>query len=291
VPVDPALAGLLDALDDGSDVDVAQARAGLDAFAAAVGAGSPPVEHDEDEVAGVPVRRYRPAGPGTGPALVWFHGGGWVTGSLAAVDPLCRALSTRTGAPLTSAGYRLAPENPFPAAWEDAVTVVRAEAARGPVAVGGDSAGGGLAAAACLALRGEQLPLVGQLLVTPLLDATLSSPSVTKHGHGLGLTRSALERFTVLYLQGAEPRDPRCSPLLAADLAGLPPTVVVTAELDPLRDEGDAYARGLAEAGVPVAHRCYEQMVHGFAGMSAVTPVAGQALDWAVGELGRLTGG
>ena len=291
MPVDPALAVLLAAFDDGSAFDVAQARAGLDAFAAAVGVGAPPGEHDDDVVAGVPVRRYLPSGPRRGPALVWFHGGGWVTGSLAAVDPLCRALVARTGAPLTSVGYRLAPEHPFPAALDDAVAVLRAEAARAPVAVGGDSAGGGLAAAACLVLRGERLPLLAQLLVTPLLDATLSLPSVTEHGEGLGLTRTALEHFTGLYLQGADPRDPRCSPLLAPDVSGLPPVVVVTAELDPLRDEGDAYARRLSQAGVPVAHRCWEGMVHGFAGMSAVTPVAGRALDRAVEELARLTCG
>jgi acetyl esterase len=280
--VDPALAGLLGAFDAGDALDVAQARAGLDAFAAAVGAGVPHVPHEDGEISGVRVRRYTPEGPVRGPELVWFHGGGWVTGSLDAVDPLCRAVALRTGARLTSVDYRLAPEHPFPAALEDCLAVVRAA---GAVAVGGDSAGAGLAAAVC---QQEREHVLAQVLVTPLLDATLSSPSVRLLGSGYGLTRSALERFVALYLDGADPRDPRCSPLLAGDLHGLPPAVVLTAELDPLRDEGEAYATRLRQAGVPIATRRFDAMVHGFAGMSAVTPVAGEALDWLVDALAGL---
>lgn len=284
--VDPALASLLSAFDDGDALDVAAARAGLDAFARAVGAGAPEVAAQDDVVAGVPVRRYLPDGPARGPELVWLHGGGWVTGTLDAVDPLCRSLAARTGAALTSVGYRLAPEHPFPAALEDCVAVLRS--VEGPVAVGGDSAGAGLAAAACLLTR--DLGLRAQVLVNPIVDATLSSASIHRLGSGFGLTRSALEQFVALYLDGADPRDPRCSPLLAEDLSGLPPAVVLTAELDPLHDEGHAYAARLEQAGVPVAARCFPAMVHGFAGMTAVTPVAGQALDWLVEELVRLTG-
>lgn len=284
--VDPALAELLDAFDDGDARDVARARRGLDAFAIAVGAGAPAVPYEDGVLAGVPVRRYLPVGPARGPELVWLHGGGWVTGGLAAVDPLCRALVARTGAPLTSVAYRLAPEHPFPAALEDCLAVLRAMDR--PFAVGGDSAGAGLAAAACLLDR--ELPVSAQVLLTPLLDASLSSPSIRLLGSGFGLTRTALEHFVGLYLDGADPRDPRCSPLHAVDLSGLPPAVVVTAELDPLRDEGEAYASRLREAGVVVAERRFDAMVHGFAGMTAVTPVAGQALDWLVDELARLTG-
>jgi acetyl esterase len=286
VTVDPALASLLGAFEDGDALDVAQARAGLDAFALSVGAGAPAVPAEDDVVGGVPVRRYRPQGPVRGPELVWFHGGGWVTGTLDAVDPLCRSVAARTGAPLTSVGYRLAPEHPFPAALDDCTAVLRT--LPGAVAVGGDSAGGGLAAAACLLTR--DLGLRAQVLLNPLVDATLSSASISLLGDGYGLTRTALEHFVALYLDGADPRDPRCSPLLAEDLTGLPPAVVLTAELDPLRDEGEAYAARLREARVPVAARRFAGMVHGFAGMTAVTPVAGQALDWLVEELVRLTG-
>ena len=288
MPVDPALAELLRAFGEGDDFDVARARAALDEFAQLVGGPAPGADARDAQVAGVPVRRYLPSGPARGPEVVWCHGGGFVTGSLDAVDPMCREVLTRTGAPLTSVDYRLAPEHPFPAALEDCTAVLRAVAAQGPVVVAGDSAGGGLAAAACLQVRGEGLPVLGQLLVTPLVDATLSCPSISELATGFGLTRDALVQFVTLYLDGADPRDPRCSPLLARDLAGLPPAVVVTAECDPLRDEGETYARRLADAGVPVAVRRFDGMVHGFVGMSDVTPVAGEALDWMVDELIRL---
>lgn len=288
---DPALRELLDAFDDGSPFELAKARAMLEEFAAAVGGSRGGDDAHDRELAGVRVRRYEPTGPARGPELVWFHGGGWVTGSLDAVDPICRALLARTRAPLTSVDYRLAPEHPFPAAFEDCVAVLRAAAQRGPVAVGGDSAGGGLAAAACSALREEGLPVVAQVLLTPLLDATLSSPSVSALGRGFGLTRDGLEQFVDLYLQGADPRDPRCSPALAADLSGLPPAVVVSAECDPLRDEAAAYAERLARAGVRVEARQYAAMVHGFAGMSSITPVADEAMDWMVDALIRVAAG
>lgn len=285
---DPALRELLEAFDDGSAFELAHARATLDQFAAAVGGGGGCEDAADEQLAGVRVRRYTPHGPRRGPALVWLHGGGFVTGSLAAVDPICRMLLRRTGAPLTSVDYRLAPEHPFPAALEDSVAVLRAAAQQGPVAVGGDSAGGGLAAAACLELRGQGLPIVAQVLLTPLLDATLSSPSVTSLGRGFGLTREALEQFVGLYLQGADPHDRRCSPALADDLAGLPPAVIVSAECDPLRDEAAVYAERLTRAGVPVEARQYDAMVHGFAGMSSITPVADQAMDWMVDALIRV---
>ena len=287
--VDPALRELLAAFEDGDAFDVATARAALDEFAQLVGAPGPEVATRDDVVAGVRVRDYLPAATGPGPGLVWFHGGGFVTGSLDAVDPMCRALLSRTGAPLTSVDYRLAPEHPFPAALEDCVAVLRARAEQGPFAVGGDSAGGGLAAAACLQLRDEGLPVTAQLLVTPLLDCTLTQPSISLLGKGFGLTQDVLETFVALYLGDADARDARCSPLLVDDLTGLPPAVVVTAGCDPLRDEGEAYAARLRAAGVPVAARRWDRMIHGFAGMSSVTPAADEALDWMADALGRLS--
>lgn len=289
--VDPALAELLRAFDDGSAFDVHRARSALDEFAQLVSAPNPGGDAADGLVAGVPVRTYAPAGPARTPPVVWFHGGGFVTGSLNAVDPMCRAVLTRGGAALTSVHYRLAPEHPFPAALDDCVAVTRELATDGPVIVAGDSAGGGLAAAVALQLRPEGLPIAAQLLVTPLVDATLGSPSIRELGTGFGLTREALEQFVALYVQDADPRDPRCSPLLADDLAGLPPAVVVTAECDPLRDEGEAYAERLSAAGVPVAVRRFPGMVHGFVGMAAVTPVADEAMDWMVDELVRLVEG
>ncbi len=288
--VDPVLAGLLDELDDdgGAPIDLEELRAGLDRFAAAVARpGQPVAQVIDDVVAGVPVRRYRPA-PVTpaGLQLVWAHGGGWIAGSLNAVDPLCRALAVAAGVEVVSVGYRLAPEHPFPAALDDVLAVV--DAMDGPLAVGGDSAGGGLAAVVAQVRPGR---LAAQVLVTPLLDATLSSPSITSLGSGHGLTRNALERYVALYLDGAAPTDLRASPLLAPDLRGLPPTVVVTAAVDPLRDEGSSYAARLQSAGVPVRHRCWPAMVHGFMGMSAHTPLADQAVDWTAARLQELACG
>ena len=287
MPVDPALRDLLRAFDDGSSFDVDETRATFEAFAMAVGAHDPGDLAEDAEVGGVPVRHYRPKAPGDGPELVWFHGGGWVAGGVETADPLCRLLLERTQAPLTSVSYRLAPEHPFPAALDDAVTVVRALAQSRPLAVGGDSVGGGLAAAACLALCDEGLPLQAQLLLNPLLDATLSSPSVQELATGYGLTRKALQDFVRLYLDGADARDPRASPLLADDLSGVPPAVIVTAEYDPLRDDGHRYADRLEHAGVRTSVRCFEGMVHGFVGMASVVPAADEALAWMVDELTR----
>ena len=280
---EPDLEQLLDAFDR-ADVDVARTRAVLEELSAAAGAfpRTPVAVVTDSQVAGVGIRSFRPGAPG-GLRLVWAHGGGWVAGTLDVTDPLCRALAAASGLEVVAVDYRLAPEHPFPAALEDLLAVLAG--LDGPLAVGGDSVGGGLAAAAAQRHPG---PLAAQLLVSPLLDATLSSPSIRELATGHGLTRRVLEQYAALYLAGADPSDPRASPLLTADLRGLPPAVIVTGGRDPLKDEGAAYAARLGEAGVRAVHRNWPLAVHGFFGMSGPTPVEDEALRWAVGELAAL---
>jgi cation diffusion facilitator CzcD-associated flavoprotein CzcO/acetyl esterase/lipase len=211
----------------------------------------------------LPYRLYRPAGPPAGPRplVVYFHGGGWVLGDLDSDDPLCRDLCARSGAVIVSVNYRHAPEARFPAAAEDAVAAVRwagAHAAElggipGQLAVAGWSAGGNIAAVACQRARDDGGPdIAGQLLITPVVDADLTRPSYAANGDGYVLTTALMDWFWDHYADPADRRDPRAAPL-RGDLGGLPPACIVTADFDPLRDEGAAYADALAAAGVPVA--------------------------------------
>ncbi|TMR98546.1 alpha/beta hydrolase [Nonomuraea basaltis] len=226
-----------------------------------------------DEVAeGVPIRIYR-ADPGDGllPVVVYFHGGGWVYGSIRRADAVARYLAIHAGAVVVSAGYRLAPEHPFPAAADDAWTVVRDIFARpafyqnnGSVAVAGESAGGNLAAVAAWQARDAGLRLAHQALVCPVLDAAMDTPSHRDYAKGYALPGAEIAWFLRQYADGADPADPRLSPLRLPDVAGLAPATVVTAEYDVLRDEGEAYARRLAQAGVPAESRRYDGAVHGF---------------------------
>lgn len=289
MPVDPAVRELLDAWGEPGEFDLAAARQGFSVPSPDALERFPVGSVVDSEIAGVPVRTYEPTGPGPTPPMVWFHGGGFVAGTLDAVDPLCRALAISTASPVISVDYRLAPEHPFPAALDDCVAVVRAFASRGVVVVGGDSAGGGLAASTCQALVGEDVPIAAQVLLNPFLDNTLSFPSVDECAEGYGLTRSHLRHFAALYVGDADPADPKCSPVLAPSLAGLPPAVIVTAEYDPLRDEGETYARRLSEAGGAVRVRRWDSMVHGFAGLWSVTPAADEAMDWIATALAELT--
>ena len=280
-PEQEQLQELLDAC-DAAEVDVAGTRAAFDGLAALV-EPTVSVGHVQDgEVDGVRVRTYRP-GPSDRLRLVWAHGGGWVAGTLDTTDPLCRALAVTTGLEVVAVAYRLAPEHPFPAALEDLLAVV--DGLGGPLAVGGDSAGAGLAAVAAQERRGA---LLAQVLVSPLLDATLGSPSVGALATGHGLTRRALEQYVALYLGGADPTDPRASPLRAADLTGTPPAVIVTGGRDPLRDDGAAYAARLREAGVRVEHRHWPDALHGFFGATAPKPTEDEALLWAADRLGAI---
>ncbi len=227
--------------------------------------------------------------------LVWFHGGGWVIGDLDTTDVCCRLLANRSDAVVVSVDYRLAPEDPFPAGLEDCMTAVAWTVENAELlgvdptrlAVGGDSAGGNLAAVVAQRNRDEFGPAIRfQLLVYPATDLTLSHPSVKENGEGYFLTRDAMVWFTDHYLSGgADPKDPRVSPLFADSAAGLPPALVITAEFDPLRDEGEAYGAWLQEAGVPTTIVRYDGQIHGFFGMVGMLDDASKAIDQAADGL------
>lgn len=208
-------------------------------------------------------RLYRPPTPAPHPIVVYFHGGGYVLGDAVSDDPLCRDLCVRTDAVVVSADYRHAPEHRFPAAVDDAMAAVRwiADNAEGlggrpnQLAVCGWSAGGGIAAVVCQLARDMGGPnIVGQALLTPTIDGDLTRPSFAENADGYGLTTPLLQWFYDHYIDAADRGDPRFAPLRAADLSGLPPAIVVTAEFDPLRDDGEAYAAALEAADVPTEH-------------------------------------
>ncbi len=246
----------------------------------------------------LPVRLYRPRREGNEalPTLVFYHGGGWVVGNPDTHDHVCRYLAARSQCLIASVDYRLAPEHPFPAAFDDAVAGVRwvqrkadeigADADR--IAVGGDSAGGNLAAAAALAVRGE-IDLRGQLLIYPAVDFTADNDSLRDNGSGYSLTNAAMDRFMNWYLPSPDlATDWRASPQHAADHSGLPPTLIQSAEFDPLRDEADDYGKTLRAAGVDVDYHCHAGMIHGFARMGSKVDGAFLALDEAVEFLKRV---
>jgi acetyl esterase len=232
----------------------------------------------------VALRAYRPAGSkpeAALPALVYFHGGGWVIGDLDTHDVLCRQLANGARCAVYSVDYRLAPEHPFPAAVEDCIAAVKYVAGRHrQVAVGGDSAGGNLATVVALDARDRGGPKIDfQLLIYPGTDQRAGHASVTRNGEGYLLTKRAMEYFRAHYLPNSKDYvDWRASPLLAKSLAGLPPAYVITAGYDPLLDEGREYAERMAKEGVEVAYREYSDMVHGFILFGAVLDTANAAV-------------
>lgn len=251
----------------------------------------PPVDAVRDlrTDGGVALRLYRPlAAAGADGVLVYFHGGGWTIGDLDTHDVLCRQLCAGAGIAVVAVDYRLGPEHRFPAAVDDCVAAVRwvqANAAAlnvdaGRLAVGGDSAGGNLAAVACLALREAGAPLPAfQLLIYPATDQRAVAPSHTTNGQGYLLTRDAVAYYRGHYFADAAQWDDwRASPLLARDLSGLPPALVITAGFDPLRDEGRQYADALSAAGTRAQYVCFERQIHGFITMSKVLDEARTAL-------------
>ena len=267
-----------------------------------VGAGpAEPVFAVEDRrAAGVPVRVYRPAGATGLPIVVFFHGGGWTIGSVEQYDPVVRQLANRAGAVVVSVDYRLAPEHPFPAAYDDCLaalewTVEHATELGGDpnrVAVAGDSAGGNLAAVCALRARDAGGPALAlQALVYPVTDFDFERPSMVENAKGYFLETAALRWFFDWYTRGGtDPTDPRVSPMREAALTGVAPAVIVTAEFDPLRDEGEAYAQRLRDAGTPVEHRRYDGMVHGFFGLSGTFDASRDAVEFVATALRRAFG-
>ncbi len=245
-------------------------------------------------------RLYVPTqAPVTGPLLVYFHGGGWVYGDLDSHDPTCRFLAERSGARVLSVDYRLAPEHPFPAAYDDAVAAYRwvvehvTDFGGDPtrLAVGGDSAGGNLAALVALAAAHEGLPLAFQLLVYPGTDASQRYESKRLFGRDLYLTEDFMDQVMDWYVpERADRADPRVSPLLDDVPPGLAPAYVATAGFDPLRDEGEAYARKLADAGVEVELRRFADQIHGFLSVVGVGRSAKAASAEVAARLGAALG-
>ncbi len=314
MPVDPNIAGLLALIANSELPPVAegtpeQARTGFRTLM--VDFRDPSTLADvasvTDAAAGtVPVRIYRPHADGPVPTIAYFHGGGFVIGDLDTHEGVCRLLCSSVGAVVVSADYRLAPEHRFPAAVEDAYATLTwaaehlddlgADPAR--LAVGGDSAGANLAAVCAQLAQLDGPPLAAQLLVYPPVDALGDYASRTENAEGYFLTLADMHWFGEQYVGFPEtdPRaaeladDPRLSPLHAKSLEGLPPAVVVTAEYDPLRDEGDAYAAALEAAGVRVVHRQFPGLIHGFYGLEALSPAVAEATAWTNAQLKDLIG-
>ncbi|MFT3898836.1 MAG: alpha/beta hydrolase [Gordonia sp. (in: high G+C Gram-positive bacteria)] len=269
------------------DPDPARARRKIDASSAMLAPKLPAFAIDEDVVIDgpggpLPATRYR-AGSTSRGLVVFFHGGGWTIGSPASHDAVARNLAIDAGVDVLSVDYRLAPENPFPAAVDDALAAWRyavdhaAQWGVDPtkIVVAGDSAGGNLAAVVAQQTKGEKVVPAFQLLIYPAVDLAGESPSRTEFAEGRFLTKKHMDWFIDNYLPDVAGRaDPKASPIRADDFAGLPPAHVVVAGFDPLRDEGLAYADKLRAAGVPVTVDRAGSMIHGFFNMTAVSPAA-----------------
>lgn len=244
-------------------------------------------------------RAYLPEGEGPFPVIAFFHGGGWVVGDLDTHDNVARNLCHGCRAAVISVAYRLAPEHPFPAAVEDAIAASRwiaghpAELGGNKLfAVAGESAGGNLAAVVAQTLHAEGVPVVGQFLMYPVVDFDGGYPSESEYRTGYFLEEETSAWFARQYLSGwKDTNDPRLSPLHAADLSGLPPTVLVTAEYDALRDQGEAYGEALRAAGVPTQMERCAGMIHAFFDMGAISPAAQAAIDKHCERFGRLLSG
>ncbi|WP_438019993.1 alpha/beta hydrolase [Sorangium sp. So ce315] len=282
MPLDPKSKALMDMLAGPPifSVPVSEARAAANQLAAAMPASEPVGRVEERVIPGplgdIAARIYWPAGAAAGalPILVYFHGGGWVLCNLDTHDGVCRSLTNLAGCITVAVDYRLAPEHRFPEPLRDCLAAVRwvadnAERLGGDparIAVAGDSAGGNLAAAVAVASRQHGGPgLVHQVLFYPALDARCDMPSCRSLSEGYMLTAAEMRWYWDTYLvSDADRENPLACPLRAGDLGGLPAATVITAEYDPLRDEGEMYAARLQEAGVPVRLRRFDGVLHGF---------------------------
>ncbi len=304
MPLDPQCQALLTAIESMglpafADMSPDETRQAVMGFKMLMGEPEEVAAVEDRELPGaaapVPVRIYTPAGAGPGPlpVVVWFHLGGFVFGSVEWVDPITRALANRSGCVVVSVDYRLAPEHPYPAARDDAWAAVTwvaehaAEIGADPdrLAVGGDSAGANLATVTCLMAKERGGPPIAfQLLIYPSPDCSedaFAMPSHRENGEaGFLITNADIRTWWSHYIRGGtDPRDPHVSPTHASDLSGLPPALVITAEYDPLRDPGEAYARRLAEAGVPTELRRYDGQIHAFFIVPAAVEAGGRCMD------------
>ena len=302
MPLDPQMKQVMEqvatlGLPEAHTVSPAEARANAKKRPRAPG---PEVAEVEDRTipgpdGDVPVRIYTPEGSGPFPILAWYHGGGWVIGDLESADGTARNLCVGGQCVVVSVDYRLAPETKFPGPAEDcwsATTwaVTNASSINGDpsrLAVGGDSAGGNLAAAMCLMAADRGGPEIAlQLLVYPVTDVNFDTVSYSDNGEGYSLSKTGMQWFWDHYINGdKDAANPYAAPLQAKSLAGQPPALVITAEFDPLRDEGEAYAKRLREAGVETTATRYDGMIHGFFGMGAVVDKGQQAVDEASAAL------
>ena len=286
-----AMAGAADAPAPTDAERLAAVRTGAEAFGS-LGAGAPEAMHAvDDRVADgphgpIPVRVYRPTADGGAPLVCYFHGGGFVSGSIDAWDGVARRIAKEAGAIVVSVDYRLAPEHRFPVPLDDCHAAVvwaadhaeelGADATR--IAVAGDSAGGNLAAAVALRARAAGPALRAQVLVYPVVSPSCDSPSMVDTAEGYLLTTASMRAMWDWYLGDADPDDGFAAIDRAPDLAGLPPALVITAEYDPLCDEGERYASLLADAGVDTTVTRYDGMLHGFFGLRELVPDSDQAL-------------
>ncbi|GAA0272309.1 alpha/beta hydrolase [Streptomyces polychromogenes] len=299
MPLDPPLSALLDQLNATPaprirDTDPEELRKAQRQLGAGLPAPETPAVGSVEDASvpgparDIPVRVYRPATDGPVPTVVFFHGGGWITGDLDSHDDVTRRLCRDVEAVVVAVDYRLAPEHPFPAAYDDCLAAARhiadhiADYGARPdrLALAGDSAGANLAAAVALAFRDEHRPLAAQLLVYPATDFDGTYPSRTENAAGYLLSRQDVLDLQTLYA-GDDPAVRACarvSPLRADSHAGLAPAVIATAQYDPLRDEGDAYAAALTRAGVDVFARTYDGLIHAFLHLTRLSPAADEAV-------------